>query len=511
MTTVDDEVAALVTAAQRGDRAALDRLVARHLPLVYDLVGRALGRREDTDDVVQETMLRAVRKLPALRQPASFRPWLTAIAVRQVGTHQERQAGVHQQAALLDEAAGRPDPGADLEDVTAVRLALSGQRREVAEATRWLDPGDRALLALWWQEVAGRMTRAEIAETLGVSVAHCGVRIQRMRTELDLARGVVGALSAEPRCPELTALVTGWEAEPSPLWRKRVARHVRSCRRCAAVAGNRVPAERLLAGLPALAVPAGFAEATLAKVVAVGTAGAAPATGAIAAATKIIAAHPLAAAVAAIAAATAITVPIVRQPNPERPRTNTAPPAAPPAAAPSTAASPAPSTTTSSAPSTTTSPPVSAGPAGIVALGRLSLAWINGGYLTAGDGTEQAAVTGVGTSSSGSSRRRATFIAVAGLADPACVSFRTLDGRYLRHYELRERTSAPEDTAVFRGDATYCPKPGVDAGTVMLQSANYPDFYLRWTGSQLGIGYVKDTREFRTASSFRIRPPLAAD
>ncbi|WIM93493.1 sigma-70 family RNA polymerase sigma factor [Actinoplanes oblitus] len=506
MTMVDDEVATLVTAAQRGDRAALDRLVARHLPLIYDLVGRALGRREDTDDVVQETMLRAVRKLPALRRPASFRPWLTAIAVRQVGTHQERRAGAHQQAALLDEAADRPDPGAELEDVTAVRLALSGQRREVAEATRWLDPGDRALLALWWQEVAGRMTRPEIAATLGISVAHCGVRIQRMREELDLARGVVGALAAAPRCPELTALVAGWDAVPSPLWRKRVARHTRACRRCGAAAGIRVPAERLLAGLPALAVPAGFAEATLAKAVTLGVAGAAPVTGVAATVTKVIAAHPFAAAVAAVTAATAVAIPIVHRPAPDRPDTITAPPVArpsrtPPAAAPSIGTPP----TTAASPSTVASPS-----AGGIALGRVSLAWAGGGYLTAGDRTDEAAVAGVDATSDGPSRRRATFVAVAGLADPACLSFRTLDGRYLRHYELRERTSAPERTAVFRGDATYCPKPGPTAGTVLLRSANYPDFCLRWTGTELGIGYLKDTPEFRTASAFRVRPPLAA-
>ncbi len=44
-------------------------------------------------------------------------------------------------------------------DLTILRLGLSGQRREVAEATRWLDEDDRELLALWWQEAAGELTR----------------------------------------------------------------------------------------------------------------------------------------------------------------------------------------------------------------------------------------------------------------------------------------------------------------------------------------------------------------
>jgi DNA-directed RNA polymerase specialized sigma24 family protein len=48
-----------VLAAQRGDREALDSLVAAYLPLVYNVVGRAMNGHSDVDDVVQETMLRA--------------------------------------------------------------------------------------------------------------------------------------------------------------------------------------------------------------------------------------------------------------------------------------------------------------------------------------------------------------------------------------------------------------------------------------------------------------------
>lgn len=49
-----------IAAAQAGDREALDELVTGWLPLVYTVVGRALGGHADVDDVVQETMLRAV-------------------------------------------------------------------------------------------------------------------------------------------------------------------------------------------------------------------------------------------------------------------------------------------------------------------------------------------------------------------------------------------------------------------------------------------------------------------
>ncbi|GAA4975747.1 sigma-70 family RNA polymerase sigma factor [Actinoplanes utahensis] len=464
MTVTETTTADLVAAAQRGDRQSLDRLVAEHLPLVYNIAAGALDDPADVDDVVQNTMLRAVRDLRSLRTPGSFRPWLAAIAVRQVGTHQQQAA--RDRTASLDEATGRPDPDADIEGVTALRAHLTGQRREVAEATRWLDAGDRTVLALWWQEVGGLISRAELADAAGLSIAHAAVRVQRMRAELDAARGIVAALAAHPTCPRLAETITGWDGRPSPLWRKRIARHVRSCPACAAAAGARVPAERLLNSLPALAVPAGLLEATLVKTAA-GVAGTAAATGVTAA----IAAHPIAAAVASLTVAAAIAVPVVG--------TMGSGPAAPAVTA---------------APATPTVP-----------LGRLSLEWTGGGYLTTSATSDAATVAGV----TGAGRRRATFVAVAGLSDPACVSFRTLDGRYLRHYELKAYTHEAAATPIFRQDATYCPQPGAGAGTVMLRSFNYPDFYLRWDGNGLGIGYFQDTAGFRTSSTFRLRPALA--
>src|SRR6201990_554579 len=75
---------ATVIAAREGAPAAFDALAAAYLPLVYNVVGRAMNGHPDVDDVVQETMLRAVRGLSELRDPAAFRSWLVAIAVRQV-------------------------------------------------------------------------------------------------------------------------------------------------------------------------------------------------------------------------------------------------------------------------------------------------------------------------------------------------------------------------------------------------------------------------------------------
>ncbi|MEV4533990.1 sigma-70 family RNA polymerase sigma factor [Asanoa sp. NPDC049518] len=255
---------ALVLAAQDGDPRAVERLVAEYLPLVYNVVGRALDGHADVDDVVQETMLRCVTGLRGLRDPASFRAWLVAIAVRQVRDRQADRYRARQAGQL-----GYPgtddvtDPGADFANLTILRLELSGQRREVVEATRWLDPDDQELLSLWWLEASGELTRDELAQSLGVTNQHAAVRVQRMKATLDTARAVVRALSSRPRCPDLSGVLTSWSGHPDALWRKRLARHIRECAYCGPASEQLVAAERLLAGIGLVAPAAGLVAMTV--------------------------------------------------------------------------------------------------------------------------------------------------------------------------------------------------------------------------------------------------------
>jgi RNA polymerase sigma factor (sigma-70 family) len=246
----------LVVAARGGDQHALDALVAQSLPLVYNIVGRALNGHADVDDVVQETLIRVVRHLPDLRDPHAFRSWLVAIAVRQVRDREQYRRTVLNRSAELDAAQAVPDPAADFAELTVLRLGLTDQRREVAEATRWLEEDDRTLLALWWLEETGELNRAELALALGLSAPHAAVRVQRMKEQVQAARTVVRALRARPGCTELAALTRGWDGRPSALWRKRLARHVRDCAACASRTGGMLPMDRLLAGVALVPLPA---------------------------------------------------------------------------------------------------------------------------------------------------------------------------------------------------------------------------------------------------------------
>ncbi len=249
-----DSTTQLARAAQAGDRQALERLLAEHLPLIYNVVGRALNGHPDVDDVVQETMLRAVQAIRRLREPERFRSWLVAIAIRQVQERGRARGTALARQRPLEEWPEPADP--DFVDDAIVGLSLSSERREVATATRWLAPADRQLLALWWQEVGGVLTRSELAAALGVSQPHAAVRIQRVKAQLDLARSVVRAWRAVPRCAGLSAAGRDWDGRSGPAALKPLGRHVRGCEQCRSAAGPLVPTEHLLVGAALLPVPA---------------------------------------------------------------------------------------------------------------------------------------------------------------------------------------------------------------------------------------------------------------
>ncbi|MGW6447351.1 sigma-70 family RNA polymerase sigma factor [Lentzea sp. NPDC055074] len=345
---------ATVVAARDGDQRALDDLVSGYLPLVYNIVGHALGGHPDTDDVVQETMLRAVHGLPGLRDPAGFRSWLVVIAMNQIRLRHRDHQRVPVTGPVPEDVA---DPGADFVDLTIMRLQLSGQRREVVAATRWLSEDERELLSLWWLEAAGRLTRTEVANALELTPQHTAVRVQRVKAQLDAARVVVRTLERTSRCPELAYVVAEWDGVPSPLWRKRIARHSRDCVQCSRCGQDLASVEGLLARLPLVPLPAalGFDPATLTgSQVAVTQVTSAPVTGGkLSLLVKGAFVKPLAAAAAAVVA-TGVVIAVL--PSGEEPVAR----ALPVASTQSTTTTTAPTTTLTSSspvpPSTTTAP-----------------------------------------------------------------------------------------------------------------------------------------------------------
>jgi len=502
--------ATLIAAAQAGDRRAMEELLSAHLALVYTIARRAMNGHPDVDDVVQETMLRALRELPKLQHPESFRAWLAAIAVRQISTSRHRGRLQLRRTVDLDELSEDAEAEPGFEDISVLNLELAGQRRQLVRARQWLDPKDQTLLSLWWLETTGQLTRAELAQALEVSVAHATVRIQRMRTQLDLSRVLEAAIEAKPRCADLNTLLHGWDGRTSSPWRKRIARHTRSCPVCLRNADALVAPEGLLVTITLLPVPVALATGLLGKITLGGSAaGASTAAlsggkaGFTAQFAHVLAAHPVTVMVmtGSLITGTAAVTAHWPEDRTTAPVEITVPSSPPPAPRP-TRSTPRPAAATPIA-TTTTQPVLSLAP------GPASLESANEPGLFVSTTQTLGVLTLVGPSSSQQIRAQSTFEVVAGLGDPSCFSFRLDNGQYLRHSSWRLRTFANDGSALFRGDATFCPGAGSTPGSITLESSNYSGWFIHRRGNQLWVDQANGTDQFLADSSFRVRSPLA--
>lgn len=72
---------ALVSAARTGDLAALDALLTRHRPWVFNLALRMVWQREMAEDATQEILVKVVRRLDSFQGSSKFSTWLYRVAV----------------------------------------------------------------------------------------------------------------------------------------------------------------------------------------------------------------------------------------------------------------------------------------------------------------------------------------------------------------------------------------------------------------------------------------------
>ena len=140
---VDDDAPdeALVTRAQRGDRAALGMLVRRHQRAVFALCLRYVGDADEAADLVQRAFVRVLTKLADLREAGLFRPWLLRIGAH-LSLNHIRDHARFVSDDRLDAEAGL-ESNADEHGPTSPTAALD--RLEAAESAAVLREAVRTL------------------------------------------------------------------------------------------------------------------------------------------------------------------------------------------------------------------------------------------------------------------------------------------------------------------------------------------------------------------------------
>ena len=189
--------------AKHPDPSAEGRLWACHRDPLRRMIGlrldRAVGRRVDASDVVQEVLLKASARLAQyLQNPAMpFDLWLRQIArdhvidahrrhrasqARSVDREQPAHAAGFADRSSLDLAGQLRDP--ELTPAAAsLRRELEGRFRDAIDR---MAPDDREIILLRHFE---RMTNSEAARALGLTEPACGMRHLRALRKL---RAILG-------------------------------------------------------------------------------------------------------------------------------------------------------------------------------------------------------------------------------------------------------------------------------------------------------------------------------
>jgi RNA polymerase sigma-70 factor, ECF subfamily len=174
----------LLKLARQGERAAIDVLFSRHMPILQRTALRFLHNEAEAEDVVQDSLTLAYVHLSQYAGRAQFRTWLLSILLNTARTRvRGRKSNQH---LSIEETLGGPDaepiltlrdPGPSPDQLMAARE----QRSLLREALDYLSPDFRSAYNLCY--VKG-LSAKEAAATLGVNQQTLKVRLFRGKRKL---------------------------------------------------------------------------------------------------------------------------------------------------------------------------------------------------------------------------------------------------------------------------------------------------------------------------------------
>jgi RNA polymerase sigma-70 factor (ECF subfamily) len=176
------EIEEAVQLMQRGDDASVEQALALLQNTVFSFSMRVCGQREDTEDTMQEVLLKSVPQLPKFQSPKALLVWLYKVAKNRCLMTRRKSKFAPAQELSLDQlmpdrhelerltADGRIDP-----EAFAIR---SEEASRLRDAVQKLPPQYRIVLVL--RDMEG-LTDEEVAEITGVRSGTVRVRLHHAR------------------------------------------------------------------------------------------------------------------------------------------------------------------------------------------------------------------------------------------------------------------------------------------------------------------------------------------
>ncbi|MEM8585006.1 MAG: RNA polymerase sigma factor [Bacteroidota bacterium] len=178
------EDVALVSQAVEGDRPALDALIKRHQPFIYNVAWKMVHDPNDAWDLTQEVLIKVITKLSQFHGKSNFRTWLYRIVFNEFLQGKRRRSEA--QFSSFEEYGEQLDsvPNPDLtreEEIEQEELSKEMQVRCMSGMLMCLTREQRLIYIIG---DAFGVDHKIGAELFGVSPANFRVKLHRARKEL---------------------------------------------------------------------------------------------------------------------------------------------------------------------------------------------------------------------------------------------------------------------------------------------------------------------------------------
>ncbi|HLC41416.1 MAG TPA: sigma-70 family RNA polymerase sigma factor [Methylomirabilota bacterium] len=174
----------LVAGLRAREDGAVERLVEAFGDKVYRLAMRITRSPDDAEEVTQDALWTAARKIDSFRGDSAFGSWLYRIAAntayQKLRGRREREVEQDWDTLLpqFDEDGRHLEPIEDWSESAGELVVQSELRGKLQEAVEALPPDYRT--AFLFHDVEG-LSNPEIAETLGISLPAVKSRVHRSR------------------------------------------------------------------------------------------------------------------------------------------------------------------------------------------------------------------------------------------------------------------------------------------------------------------------------------------